>query len=88
MFGKKKESEVVKDVQFYEAPLTVERVLEAIRKREIHEANGCALVFAATDEEGNIQMAGGGNPAHVVGIAVNLIQQTKPEQKKEENDAD
>ena len=77
MFGKKREEET-KRIEFYEAPLTIERVLEAVRKKEIHEPNGCALVFAVTDAEGNIQMAGGGNPAHVVGIAVNLIQQTKP----------
>ena len=74
MFGKKKD-EVVKNVEFYEAPLTIERVLEAVRKKEIHEPNGCALVFAVTDAEGNIEMGGGGNPNHVVGIAVNLIQQ-------------
>ena len=80
MFGKKKESEV-KNVEFYEAPLTIERILSAIRNHEVHEDRGCALVFAVTDAEGNIQMAGGGNPAHVVGIAINLIQQTKPEAK-------
>lgn len=94
MFGKKKESEV-KNVEFYEAPLTIERILSAIRNHEVHEDRGCALVFAVTDAEGNIEMGGGGNPNHVVGIAVNLIQQAgrmadanKPKEEVVVEDAD
>lgn len=91
MFGKKKEVEAVAPevvTKVVDAPLTLERVLEAVRNKEIHELNGGAIVFAYTTEDGEILMGGGGNPAHVLGIGVNLIQQTGrvPEKKNDEQE--
>lgn len=91
MFGKKKELEAVTPevvTKVVDAPLTLERVLEAVRNKEVHELNGGAIVFAYTTEDGEILMGGGGNPAHVLGIGVNLIQQTGrvPEKKNGEQE--
>lgn len=91
MFGKKKELEAVTPevvTKVVDAPLTLERVLEAVRNKEVHELNGGAIVFAYTTEDGEILMGGGGNPAHVLGIGVNLIQQTGrvPEKKNDEQE--
>ena len=91
MFGKKKEVEAATPevvTKVVDAPLTLERVLEAVRNKEVHELNGGAIVFAYTTEDGEILMGGGGNPAHVLGIGVNLIQQTgRPPKKEEAGDA-
>ncbi len=80
LFNKKGSEAVVEEpkteVKVVEAPLTIERVLEATRSGELSAEDGCALVFAVTDKDGNIQMGGNGSTGHVIGIAVNLIQQT------------
>lgn len=80
LFNKKGSEAVVEEpkteIKVVDAPLTIERVLEATRSGELSAEDGCALVFAVTDKDGNIQMGGNGSTGHVIGIAVNLIQQT------------
>ena len=92
LFNKKGSEAVVEEpkteIKVVDAPLTIERVLEATRSGELSAEDGCALVFAVTDKDGNIQMGGNGSTGHVIGIAVNLIQQTGriPEQKNGESE--
>lgn len=92
LFRDRKGSEVVEEpkteIKVVDAPLTIERVLEATRSGELSAEDGCALVFAVTDKDGNIQMGGNGSTGHVIGIAVNLIQQTGrvPEKKNDEQE--
>lgn len=63
--------------------VTPERIIDAFQSGELKPQLGCAMFFVQTEKDGSIRMVGGGNKDHIIGVAVNLIQQTG---RKENNE--